>query len=209
MKKLSKYSRLLHWTTFLCLCLPFFYNSCGKKADAAAEEAVAIDTTSISIEKEKTISIDSIAIPKQQELIVEEEPKIEKKDEKASEIISREHTFFKPILVSKENTFSGLAILIDSGTYVLFFSLFLYAILSLLSLTIKYLDSNAIKTIALIDILALFFLSISQPMDIFYDRLWGFCVAVIFVSLLTILDIYIVAKFWKDKRNGTTFPTIY
>jgi hypothetical protein len=186
--------------TFLCLCLPFFYTGC-KKADAPAEEAVQIDTTSIDHESLNTVKIDSIAINKQHHSIVEEKSKVEKKEETYSQTLSRENTFLQPILVSKENTFSGLAILIDSGSYILFFSMFLYFLLSILSLTIKYLDSNTIKTIVLLDVLALLFLIISEPMGIFYDRLWGLWIAIILFSTVTILDIYILTIYHQKKRK--------
>jgi len=200
MKKLFKYSRLLHCMTFLCLCLPFFYTGC-KKAEAPAEETVEIDTTSINPELANTVRLDSIAINKQQKSIVEEESKPEEKEKILSETLSKEYTFLQPILVSKENTFSGLAMIIDSGSYVAVFSVFIYFLLSILSLTIKYLDSNAIKSIVLLDALALLFLIISEPIGIFNDRLWGLWVAIILFSTVTILDIYILIKYHPNKRK--------
>jgi hypothetical protein len=200
MKKFFKYSRFLHWMTFLCLCLPFFYTGC-KKAEAPAEEIVQIDTTSINPELANTVRIDSIAINKQQKSIVEEESKSEEKEKTLSETLSKEYTFLQPILVSKENTFSGLAMIIDSGSYVPVFSIFIYFLLSILSLTIKYLDSIAIKSIVLLDALALLFLIISEPIGIFNDRLWGLWVAIILFSTVTILDIYILTKYHPNKRK--------
>jgi hypothetical protein len=200
MKKLFKYSRFLHWMTFLCLCLPFFYTGC-KKAEAPAEETVQIDTTSINPELANTIKTDSIAINKQQDSIVGEESKIEKKEKTLSETLSKKYIFLRPILVSKENTFSGLAMIIDSGSYIVVFSVFIYFLLSILSLTIKYLDSGTIKTIVLLDVLALLFLIISEPIGIFNNRLWGLWVAIILFSTLTILDIYILTKNHHNKRK--------
>jgi len=200
MKKLFKYSRLLHWITFLCLCLPFFYTGC-KKAEAPAYESVQIDTTSINPELANTERIDSIAINRQQKSIGEEESKPEEKEKTLSETLSKEYTFLQPILVSKKNTFSGLAILIDSGSYIIFFSVFIYFLLSILSLTIKYLDSNGIKTIVLLEVLSLFFLVISRPIGIFDDKLWGLWVAIILFSALTILDIYILTKYHQNKEK--------
>lgn len=202
MKKLFKYSRLLHWITFLCLCLPFFYTGC-KKAEAPADESVQIDTTSINPELANTERIDSIAINRQQKSIGEEESKPEEKEKTLSETLSKEYTFLQPILVSKENTFSGLAILIDSGSYIIFFSVFIYFLLSILSLTIKYLDSNGIKTIVLLEVLSLFFLVISRPIGIFDDKLWGLWVAIILFSALTILDIYILTKYHQNKGKDS------
>jgi hypothetical protein len=201
MKKLFKYSRLLHWMTFLCLCLPFFYTGC-KKAEATIEEEIQIDTTSINPELANTVKIDSIAINKQQKSILEEEPKPEDNEKTLSETLSKEYTFLRPILVSKENTFSGLAIIIDSGSYVAIFSVFIYFLLSILSLTIKYLDTNALKTIGLLDTLALIFLIISEPIGIFSDRLWGLWVAIILFLTVTILDIYILKNIIRIKEKA-------
>jgi hypothetical protein len=187
--------------TFLCLCLPFFYTGC-KKAEAPAEETVQIDTTTINPELANTVRIDSIAINKQQKSIAGEESKIEEKENTLSETLSKKYIFLRPILVSKENTFSGLAMIIDSGSYIVVFSVFIYFLLSILSLTIKYLDSNAIKTIVLLDALALLFLIISEPIGIFNDRLWGLWVAIILFSTVTILDIYILTNIIRIKETG-------
>lgn len=188
--------------TFLCLCLPFFYTGC-KKAEVPAEEMVQIDTTSIKPELAKTARRDSKAINKQQQSIVEEESKTEEKEKTLSEKLSKEYTFLQPILVSEENTFSGLAIIIDSGSYISFFSVFIYFLLSILSLTIKHLDYQAIKSIVLLDVLALLFLIVSEPIASFNDssRLWGLWVAIILFSIVMILDIYILTKYHLNKRK--------
>lgn len=200
MKKHFKYSRFLHWMTFLCLCLPFFYTGC-EKAEVSAEETVQIDTTSINTDLANAVKIDSISINNYQKSIVGEESKIEEKKKTLSETLSQEYTFLQPILVSKENTFSGLAMIIDSGSYIAVFSIFLYFLLSILSLIIKYLDFNAIKTIVLTDTLALLFLIISEPIGIFSHSLWGLWIAIILFSTLTILDIYILTKFHPNHRK--------
>lgn len=196
-KKLFKYSRFLHWMTFLCLCLPFFYTGC-KKAEAPATEAVQIDSTSLNLEKVDAIAINKVT-NESQKSISKAESKTE--EETLSETLSQEYTFLQPILVSKKDTFSGLAIVIDCGSYIIFFSLFIYVLLSILSLTIKYLDSSGIKTIVLLEVLSLFFLVISRPIGVFSDKLWGLWVAIILFSAVTILDIYILTKSHPNKRK--------
>ncbi|MBE0393916.1 hypothetical protein BJQ96_03789 [Flavobacterium sp. PL0002] len=200
MKKKIKYSIFLHWMTFLCLCLPFFYTGC-KKAEAPAEETVQIDTTSVTTELTNTLKIDSLVIDKEHKSIVNEESKPEEKEKTLSQTLSKKYTFLQPILVSKENTFSGFAMIIDSVSYITIFSIFIYFLLSILSLTIKYLDANAIKIIVLLDALALLFLIISEPIGIFNDRLWGLWIAIILFSTVTILDIYILTKYHQNKRK--------
>jgi hypothetical protein len=199
LKKLFKYSRFLHWMTFLCLCLPFFYTGC-KKADAPATEAVQVDSTSLNLEKVDTVAINKVA-SQPQKSIDKAESKTEENEETLSETLSQEYTFLQPILVSKKNTFSGLAILIDCGSDIVFFGMFIYVLLSILSLTIKYLDSNGIKTIVLLEVLSLFFLVISRPFGLFYNNLWGLWVAIILFSTVTILDIYILTKYHLTKRK--------
>ncbi len=187
--------------TFLCLCLPFFYTGC-RKADAPVAETVqvGVDSTSLNREKVDTIAINNKVANEPQQSIDKAESKTEEKEETLSETLSQDYTFLQPILVSKQNTFSGLAIIIDCTSYILFFSLFLYVLLSILSLIIKYLDPNGIKTIVLLEVLSLFFLAISRP-GIFIDKLWGLWVAIILFSALTLLDIYILTKQYQTKRK--------
>lgn len=204
MKKLLKYSKFLHWITFLCLCLPFFYTGCEKKVDAVAVEVgqqIEVDSTSANFEKVDTVSITTKTTNRPQKSGENIESKIEEKEETLSETLSKDYNFLQPILVSKKDTFSGLAMLIDSGSNVVFFSIFLYVLLSILSLTIKYLESNAIKTIALLDVLSLFFLAISKPISLFDNKLWGLWIAIILFSAITILDIYILTKYYQNKRK--------
>ena len=203
MKKLLKYSIFLHWMTFLCLCLPFFYTGCEKKAEAPAHEEVQIqvDSTRLNQKKIDTIALDKKVVKETKKSINKVKSKTENKEETLSETLSQEYPFLKSILVSKENTFSGWAMIIDSGSYILVFSIFIYFLLSILSLTIKYLESNAIKTIVLLDVLALLFLILAEPLAIFNNRLWGVWVAIIIFSTLTILDIYILIKNQQFKRK--------
>ncbi len=203
MKKLLKYSIFLHWMTFLCLCLPFFYTGCEKKAEAPAHEEVQIqvDSTRLNQKKIDTIALDKKVVKETKKSINKVKSKTENKEETLSETLSQEYPFLKSILVSKENTFSGWAMIIDSGSYILVFSIFIYFLLSILSLTIKYLESNAIKTIVLLDVLALLFLILAEPIAIFNNRLWGVWVAIIIFSTLTILDIYILIKNQQFKRK--------
>jgi hypothetical protein len=186
--------------TFLCLCLPFFYTGCNK-AEAPVTETIQIDSTSLNIEKVDTVGINNKVTNESTKSIDNAESEIVEKEETLSETLSQDYTVLKPILVSKKNTFSGLAILIDSGSYIIFFSLFIYVLLSILSLTIKYLDSSGIKTIVLLEVLALFFLVISRPIGIFDDKLWGLWVEIILFSIVTILDVYILIKYHHNKRK--------
>lgn len=205
MKKLLKYSKILHWMTFLCLCLPFFYIGCEKKEvvpAVAVEEIqqIKVDSTFDNHEKVDEESITSKATNKTQNSVDNVVSEIENNEKTLSEILSQEYTFLQPILVSKKNTFSGLAMLIDCGSYIVFFSIFLFFIFSILSLTIKYLESNATKIIVLLNVLSLFFLVISRPFGLFDNKLWGFWITIISFSSVTILDIYILTKHYQNKK---------
>ena len=191
--------------TFLCLCLPFSYTGCEKKVDGPpvkVTQQIEVDTTSANLEKVDTVSITNKATNKHQKKSVDNvESKTELKEKTLSETLSQDYSFLQPILVSKEDTFSGLAMLIDCGSYIVFFSIFLYVLLSILSLTIKYFESSGTKTIALLDVLSLFFLAISRPVGLFDNKLWGLWVAIILFSTVTILDIYILTKYYQNKRK--------
>lgn len=205
MKKLLKYSIFLHWMTFLCLCLPFFYIGCKKAEAPALEEAqIQVDSTRLNQKKIDTIALYKKVAKETKKSINKVESKVENKEETLSETLSQEYPFLQAILVSEENTFSGWAMIIDSGSYILVFSIFIYFLLSILSLTIKYLESNAIKTIVLLDVLALLFLILAEPIGIFNNRLWGVWIAIILFSTLTILDIYILIKNQQFKRKDVS-----
>ena len=75
-----------------------------------------------------------------------------------------------------------------------------FFIFSILSLTIKYLESNATKIIVLLNVLSLFFLVISRPFGLFDNKLWGFWITIISFSSVTILDIYILTKHYQNKK---------
>jgi hypothetical protein len=57
---------------------------------------------------------------------------------------------------------------------------------------VKFIETGALKTIILLDILALGFLIISESMSWDCEKLWGFWLCVVLASLLTIYDIYII-----------------
>lgn len=176
------------------MCLPFFYAGCKEKVAEVTEEKIQTETTNVKEENKDTLVIDSIDINKPELSIIKQDSQLEEKEKKRSEILSNEYTFLSPILVSKENTFSGLAMIIDITDYIVIFSLFIYFILSMLSLITKYLENTAFKTIVLIDLFALLFLIISRPADLFYHRLWGFWLTIILFSVVTLIDVFILTK---------------
>lgn len=188
--------------TFLCLCLPFFYIGCEEKEVVPAVEEsqqIKIDSTFENHEKVDEDSITS-KVKNEQSSIDNVVFETEDKEKTPSEILSQEYTFLQPILVSKKNTFSGLAMLIDCSSYFVFFSIFLFFVFSILSLIIKYFESNGAKIIVLLNILSLFFLVVSRPIGLFENKLWGFWVTIISFSIVTILDIYILTKHNQNKN---------
>lgn len=187
--------------TFLCLCLPFFYIGCEEKEVVPVVEEsqeIKIDSTFENHEKVDEESITS-KVKNEQSSIDDEVSETENKEKTPSEILSQKYTFLQPVLVSKKNTFSGLAMLIDCGSYIVFFSIFLFFIFSILSLTIKYLESNGTKIIVILNVMSLFFLVISRPIGLFENKLFGFWVTIISFSTVTLLDIYILTKHYKNK----------
>lgn len=186
------------------MCLPFFYAGCKEKVAEVTEEEIQTEITHVKEENKDTVSIDSIDVNKSDQPIIEQDTKLEEKEKKRSEMLSNEYTFLSPILVSKENTFSGLAMIIDTTDYIVIFSIFIFFILTILSLITKYFDATAIKTIVLIDVIALLFLIISRPADLFYHRLWGFWITIILFSVVTIIDVFILIKNHSKKSKTKT-----
>ena len=183
-------------TLLILLTLIIFFTGC-KKEEATIEH---FDSTSSNNQIVGSSADSSLLLINQKESMGKKEnSKISKKEETPSQIISREYAFLRPILESKEDTFSGLAILIDTLNYIPFFGIFLYILLSILGLTMKYIDSNGIRSIVLLQTLSLFFLAISRTFSFKSEILWGYWFAIVLVSVLTILDIYILTKEFKNK----------
>ncbi len=201
MNKIFKYSKLLHWFTFLCLLLPFFYTGCKEEKETIQQ--TEIDSTISNIETIDS-SVDSSKLSNEPKETIDKTDNSRKddKEEMPSQIISREYPFLRLILVSKKDTFSGLAMLIDTGKYVTAFSIFLYVLLSILGLIVKYIDRNAIKPIVIIETLSLLCLIISRPISYNCEILWGFWIAVVLVSISTIFDIYVFTKVLENKSKG-------
>jgi len=205
MNNLSKYSKFLHGISFLCLCLPFFYTGCKEAATEQpvvdVKKEISVDSTNANLHTVDSISTNNTTQQAEKIVTPKSEIKQNKKDETRSETLSKKYVFLQPILVSDEYTFSGLAIVIDLVENVPFFGIFLYVLLSVLSLIIKYLKTSGLKTIVLLDVLALFFLIISKPIALFYDKLPGVWITIIVFAMVTILDSYLLTKCLQNKNK--------
>ncbi len=218
MTKHYKYSKRLHWATLCCFLFPFFYTGCGgpsseeiaakekykQDSTAAVVAANAANTPKDTLNKTMTESADTTAqnyfsqvetSKNQTQSLLAETPKtnMAKETRMSSEKISDKFTFLKPFLTPKINTYTGIATVIDSITYIEYFSVFLSFLILIICLVIKFIEITATKTIVLLDTLGLIFLFISQPLpflSIGAEILWGFWVAVTFVFVLTIYDFY-------------------
>jgi hypothetical protein len=96
------------------------------------------------------------------------------------------------VLVPKENTYTGIAAVIDTAAYLFYFAIFLSFLLLIISLVIKFMEANARKTIVLLNTLALVSLFFSVHFSGYSERLWGFWTALSFMVLLTAYDVALI-----------------
>lgn len=128
------------------------------------------------------------------------EPISENKPDNFSEIISDRLPFLKPVLVSKENIYSGIAIIIDLVEVIPYLIILVSFLLLVLSFIVKFIDKSALKSIVMLNFIALISLFFSRPASLFYETLWGFWIAYTFVFTLTVYDFYIMIR---SKRKMT------
>ena len=129
-----------------------------------------------------------------------------------SETISTKFEFLRPLLIPKEDTYTGLATVIDSIPLIYLISPFICFLFLLISLVVKFIDLNAIKTILLLETFALIFLFIAPGMysfvitggtiETFWGlRIWGYWVALTFILALTIYDFYIIRLSFRSTNK--------
>lgn len=200
MKKLQNFSFHLHWITLCCFLLPFFYDSCSnekKPEDASADSTamvIPVDTLTDSISLKNTLlnsantsTIDTTTVESKNQ-----------KDELLSETIIKKYPIFTPILIPSTGTHTGLATIVNTFQYVCLFAATIAFLLLLIGVMAKLIDKKAIKIILLLDVFATAFLFIACPPFFGHDKLWGYWLCIVCISMLTILDAYIVFK--KTKK---------
>jgi hypothetical protein len=212
MTKHQKISRIFHCVTLCCFLLPFFYTGCRQNAEENATYSKEIqDSIEFKANHTSPYTQDSVSeqtgdtITDTVSTQLSETTVSNSKSESftPSQDISKKYMFLRPFLVSKEKTFSGIAIIIDSVLIIPYFAVFISFLILLIGLTIKFIDRNARKGIVLLDFLSLIFLFFSQPYSLISEKLWGFWIAIIFILVLTVYDIVSIRldKHLKDKLN--------
>lgn len=185
-----KYSKIIHIIALFCFFLPFFYDGCSGMPSKTAEEEV---------EKSKTDSLKAEdAVP--QSMVVEstadsthvqstttsaEEPKT------VSAKIVKKLPFLRMLLVPKPDTYSGIAIIINSGFMIEIFGIFVAFLLLAMGLVFKFMEPNARKVTLLTSILGLVFFAIAKPMSFDSKTLWGYWVCLSVIVLLIVFDCYV------------------
>ena len=118
-----------------------------------------------------------------------------------SEKLIEKQPLLKHILIPKEYTHTGLAVIVDSFMIVIFSALFISFFLLIISLVIKFMERDARKTIVMLDIFAAFFLLISAPYSWDSKTLWGFWVCFTVIIILSIYDLWISIKFIRELKK--------
>lgn len=212
MTKHQKYSRILHWVTLCCFLLPFFYTGCRQNIEENPTPGKVIQD-SIEFKANQTITStqDSVfeqsadTTPDTLSTQLSDTTVCNSKNESftPSQEISSKYKFLRPFLVSREKTFSGVAIIIDSILIIPYFAVFISFLLLIIGLAVKFIDRNAHKVIVLLDFLALISLFFSKPYSLISEKLWGFWIALILVLVLTVYDIVSI-RFNKHLKDNSS-----
>jgi hypothetical protein len=205
MKKQLMFSKIVHWIAILCLLLPFFYTGCDR--EKKAKEPIAQDTSLVVAEDTATVVIpDTPAYaenptPEPKDTAVPTHS--DKSDDLLSNTLSERYPWLKPVLIPKEDTSTGLAVVLDSGPFIPLFAPFVFLLILLLGLLTKYLNNKALNIHLVMDLTALVALVLAKPMAFHAERLWGFWVAVGFTGVMTLLDLWLLLNI---RRNQVRQP---
>jgi hypothetical protein len=206
MLKHSKYSIRLHWVTMLCFLLPFFYTGCDiSREEKEAEEMALADSTKTIVKVEEinsdstSVHADSLLATRMSELTDTSNSKKDSKEKTISGKIVEKYSILQPILVPKEGVYSGIAVVIDTFSYLAYCTIFICFLLLIISLITKYMEPKAKKIIALLNLLAFISLLFSHPYSWDSVKLWGYWTTLAILFILTLYDLYII----KLSKNET------
>jgi hypothetical protein len=211
MIKHFNFSRRLHWATLCCFFLPFFLQvSCGpsaeeKKAteetrqkDSIANQLVIADT----VNQKNTLQRDTADtfVPRESSssFVKTTDP-----SKSPSQDLAQKCEFLQPLLIPREDTFTGIATIIDALIFVPLFGTFISFLLLLIGLIAKFIDVKARRVMALLNLVALITLFISIPSPYYFssNKLWGFWFTLVFVFALVIYDFYIIKLNNKETKE--------
>ncbi len=129
---------------------------------------------------------------------------IEKEDEFfTSKKLTDKFPFLKIILLPKEDTYTGLGAIVNAYPYVSYFATFISFLLLIISLTVKFIEVAARKTVILLEIIAIIFQFFayqeSEAIIAVYNKtLWGYWVCLGFLFLLITYDFALLRKKRKN-----------
>jgi hypothetical protein len=203
MKQLHFYSITLHFATLCCFFLPFFYTGCGEEK---TPETTRVDTTAAST-RDSLLSSKPTPKDTTQKMTSSPEdsvPKFSASSKQDSAIkaandnddlslkICLKLPFLRPFLVSKPDTYSGIALVINMSQYFIYYAIVFSVLLLLLSLLIKYIEPSARFSILLLEGISLICLFFSEANALESKELWGYWVAFSCLFVLAFLDGYIL-----------------
>jgi hypothetical protein len=201
-----KFSKMLHFAVILCFALPFFFHEGCQNTSISgdttqANDSIALDssanindTTTLaetpadSIVNVPTDSINISTDNQSADTVAAGQDMIKQKDD------FRESGAWKLFFEPKKDHYSGLGEVYMNLYFFRYTSISLAFILIILCLVIKFMESEARKSIILLDALSLIALLIYSPAAEKFDRLWGFWVVLILLTSLIAVDIYQMRK---------------
>ncbi len=213
MKAVFKYnyriSKILHIITLCSFLLPFSYNSCAPSAKEKLAQINAKSDSTIAIQSEKTDNtlkpelvkdtLESVSesVTKNSNVVSESNDtnpdeinpnNPNNEEETYSTVFVKKYPALKYLLIPKNDTRTGLGMVLDSSPYIQLYSILISFLLLTLCLLIKTFERSSRLTIMFLEVLAIIGIAISRPSFFSYELLWGFWVTLVFLTLLTIID---------------------
>ncbi len=207
-----RYSKILH-TILLCgFLLPFFYTGC-EAVTSEESEVAAIDTVEVIDTDSSVNQLDSslrnevfnVDPPQKEEVLnkINSTDTISESEEDRSptEKIVKRVPFLKYVLTPRTETYSGLGAVINSLAFLAFYSITVSFFLLILSLVLKWIEPKAIRSIAILETLALVLFFIAESPSWNSDKLFGYWIVLILLVTLSVLDVSALISTWKSIKK--------
>lgn len=183
-------SRLLQFSIVLSFLLPFFFVGCENSLEESRSmtDSMTVDTVSTELSdtlSKQNTSLDSLSNNSTQTATNDTLDK----DDFSKELIA-EHEWLRPILIPSSEVYTGMGLIINLLKRSIFFNIFFAFLLITIGLVLKFLETSAIRTQILHNVLAIVFLFIYIPNLFSGKRLWGFWLCLLLIFLTLALDIY-------------------
>jgi hypothetical protein len=198
-------SRLLHILVFVSFLTPFFFVGCDEVEEAPTTTDSVMTRQALAPDSivQDTIPRDTLKSDTAKSALIYQSPSPEKEDGAVESIaykITKKYHFTKPFLVPDKDTYSGLAIVVDTSANVPFFAIFNAVLFLVISLVMKYMNAQSPKMTFFHLLLAFIFLSMARPISFDCKVLWGYWICLALLGLTAMFDFWVLISIRKRRK---------